>query len=541
MPNQYARLNLSSALFPFYTEAAGRTIMLPENDENFDRYNAANTTPDKGVPQVFYMHNVMPIAGGFQSIGYTQQLAGIPGAQDFDTCFPIINSFQSTVYFVPADGKNYIFDGNVGAWVSTSPLPPGAVPAGVLVTTAFVQGITYIYYKNYGCFVYNDTTRLLEQVALTGLTDADVVGILGANGYLIAYTRTGVFWSSLSNPTDFIPSIQTGAGGGDVAEAKGHINFGVGISGGFLLYCQKNIVGASYTANTGFPYIIKEVTGSAGVDSISDVGYQGNLPYQVAMTAAGFQQVSLDSAIPTLPEMSDFFTAKIFEDFDELSVSFSSEYLGGQMDIKISSISDRFIVISYGKLQRVYTHALIYDIALNRYGKLKLPHSSAFAYIAPAPSGFLTYAELMNTPIYSLGDTTYADFFTSLQLEVTPKQNLAFLQADGTVQLVDFSISEENANGVFIIGKFQFNRNNVFVHQKTEIESIRTSNYCAGWLLPSFDGKSFEAAQGTVINYQGPLTRTYAKRFTAQNISLCLIGAFNLTSMVLNFTRGGSR
>ena len=84
MPNIYTRLNLASAIFPFYTEAYGRSIMIPGGDENFDRYNAANTTPDKGVPQVFYMHNVLPIAGGFQSIGYEQQIPGLPGAIDFD-------------------------------------------------------------------------------------------------------------------------------------------------------------------------------------------------------------------------------------------------------------------------------------------------------------------------------------------------------------------------------------------------------------------------------------------------------------------------
>lgn len=541
MPNQYARLNLASALFPFYTEAAGRTIMLPQLDENFDRYNAANTAPDKGVPQVFYMHNVVPIAGGFQSIGYTKQLDGIVGENDFDTCFPILVDGGNTVLFSPAGGKNYIYDGNVGNWASISTFSPGTVPAGVLVTTAFVQGITYIYYANLGCFKYNTTTKVLDSVTLDGLVAGVIKGITAANGYMIAWSDSALAWSSLTNPTDFIPSIQTGAGGGQLQEAKGTINFCVGVSGGFLIYCQKNIVGASYTANTGFPYIFKECTGGGGVTNLDRIGYQGNLPYQVAMTTAGVQQVSLDSAIPTMPELSDFLTARIFEDFSEETVSFSYSYLASQLSIKIASISNRFIVVSYGTQAPNYTHAIAYDITLNRFGKFKFPHRSVFSYLNPAPYGLITYDELMTTPIDTLGSTTYSEFFSTLQLDIIPKENLAFMQADGTVELVDFGIGENTSNGVFIIGKFQLSRNVVMVHQRTEVETLNLADTFALWLLPTFDGKDFAAAVKTSTISSGNLTRTFAKRYTAQNISLCMIGAFNLSSTVINFTLGGSR
>lgn len=541
MPNWYARLNLASAIFPFYTEASGRTIMVPDQDENFDRYNAANTTPDKGVPQVFYMHNVLPIAGGFQSIGYNQQLSGLAGNTDFDTCYSLLSSDLSTFLFSPSQGKNYIYDGDVGNWASISPLTPNSVPAGVLVTTAYVQGTTYIYYENVGCFTYDDSSKELTPVTLTGLTVADILGICEANGYMIAWTKSAVAWSSLTDPTNFTPSIQTGAGGGSIQDAKGAINFCLGISGGFIAYCQKNAVGFSYTANTAFPYIILEVTGSGGVNSVDSVAFQGNLTYHVAMTTSGVQQISLNSAIPTMPEVSDFLTAQIFEDFDETSISFSSQYIGAQLAIKFACVSDRFIVLSYGIQAPDFTHAIIYDITLNRFGKLKLTHRSAFSYTNPAPYGLITYSQLMNTPISSLGNTTYEDFFNTMQLTITPKQNLAFMQQDGTVQLVDFQISEANADGVFIIGKFQFQRGNMFVHHTTDVESVGSTAAFSMYLLPTFNGKDFETAIETVDNSIGVLTRTLAKRYTAKNISLCLIGAYNLTSMVINYTIGGFR
>lgn len=541
MANQYVRLNLASAIFPFSVEGAGRSIIMPQADENFDRYNAANTTPDKGVPQVFYMHNVVPIANGYQSIGWVQQLAGLATHTDFDTCFPLFSSNGSNFLFVPGQGSNYIYDGNVGSWTSVSPLASGSVPAGVLVTTAYIQGITYIYYSGIGCFTYDSTNRVLTPVTLTGLTESEVLGITAANGYMIAWTTTTVAWSSLTTPTSFTPSIDTGAGGGSVQAAKGNINFCVPISGGFLIYCQQNIVGAQYTANTAFPYIITEITGSGGVATIDQVGYQTNLPYQVAMTTAGIQQVSLQSAIPTMPEVSDFLTSQLYEDFDETSLSISYTYLSSQLGIKIATVSDRYVVISYGEQAPNFTRAIIYDIGLNRYGILKLPHRSCFSFVNPAPNGLIAYNELMNTPIASLGQTTYQDFFTTIQLAVTPKENLAFMQEDGTVQLVDFEVSEVNADGVFIIGKFQNQRNQVFVHQRTDVETVSSASSFKMYLLPTFDGKDFGAAVPTTEILTGSLTRRLAKRYTASNISLCLVGAFNLSSIVMNFTVGGSR
>jgi hypothetical protein len=539
--SNYVRLNLASAILPFSVAASGRTVMLPDNDENFDRYNAANTTPDKGVPQVFYMHNIMPTSGGFQSIGYIQQLPGLPGQADFDTCFSLINSDNSSFLFSPASGMNYIFDGDVGTWASYNPIVSSNLGATTLVTTAYVNGQTYIYYAGIGCYLYSNSTKQIVPITLTGLNTSQVLGICAANGYMIAWTSNTVAWSSTTNPTNFVPNINTGAGGGTVQDAKGPINFCCSISGGFLIYCEKNVVGATYTANVGFPYIILEVVGSGGVASIDQVAYQGNLTYHVAMTSAGIQQISLNAAIPTLPEVSEFLTSQLFEDFDETALSFSETYVGAQLAVKFASVSDRFVVISYGISVPNFTHAIVYDIALNRFGKLKLAHRGCFSFIAPAPYGLVTYAQLMNTPISSLNNVRYEDLFTSINVPVTPKQNLAFIQRDGTIQLVDFQVSEANANGVLLLGRYQYHRGNMIVHQRTDVELQNPVTNMSLYLLPSFDGKNFTSAVTPAVNKAGGLEITYARRFTAANISLLLKGAFAITTVIINFTVGGSR
>ena len=536
----YIRLNLASAIFPFYTDASGRTVMIPQLDENFDRYNAANTVPDKGVPQVFYMHNVMPIAGGFQSIGYLPILAGLPGETDFDTCFNLSSEDSSTVLFVPAGGKNYVFDGSVGGWNSVSPITPPKVNS--LVTVAYVKGVSYIYYENYGCYKYDTTTHLFVPVTLTGLTATDVIGICESNGYMIAWTDNAIAWSSISDPTNFVPSIQTGAGGGALQERKGKINFCVKMPSGFIAFCEQNSVGCRFSSNTDFPFIFRAIPGSGGVNAVEDAASQASLPYFPAMTTAGIQQVSIDDAISTMQDVSDFLTSGVFEDYDDVTNVFSIENTGGQLGTKFTAVANRWIVISYGFNAPDYTHAIVYDMALNRYGKLKLPHRACFQYVPPDPYGQITYAMLMHTPISALSSTTYAELFTGgIASDPVPKYNLAFLQSDGTIQLVDFDVLNSTTNGTFIIGKFQHVRNKVITHQVTEIETIRNSDQFSFLVLPTLNGKDWLPAVPATRLLDGDAIVTYGARVTGKNISLVCKGSFNLTTMILRYTTGGWR
>ena len=161
---------------------------------------------------------------------------------------------------------------------------------------------------------------------------------------------------------------------------------------------------------------------------LGKIAYQSTLPYHIAMTSGGIQQIDLDNAIPTLPEVSDFLTAQYFEDFDEDTLSFSTEKLTNQLFMKFAAVSVRYIVISYGVVQGKYTHSIVYDIALNRYGKYKLNHSCCFTYNNPSPSGAITYENMMSTPIRTISPgATYKDFFHQAQYPIIGKKDFAFL------------------------------------------------------------------------------------------------------------------
>lgn len=543
MPNYYVRANLASAIFPFYTQAAGRTIIVPQSDENFDRYNAANTVPDKGVPQVFYMHNVMPISGGYQSVGYTQLLAPADGNQmDFDQAFAIKTPDLNDHILVPAGGTNYIYTGNNSGWISL-PFTPGLFADNGQVTTAYVQGQTYICYEKYGTFIYDNINQVLTQVTLTGLDDSQILGICAAAGYLLAYTKTTVFWSSVTTPTDFTPSIQTGAGNLTLTDAKGGINFCLQISNGFIVYCGKNVLGATYTSNTQYPFLFAEVPDSGGCDSPDKVAWQSNIDTHLAYTTSGIQLFNKSNATGIMPEFADLLASQLYEDYDEATDVLTTTYLTNQVFVKMYAVSERFLIMSYGPDQSNFTYAVIMDTVLNRYGRLKITHRACFEYNNPAPYGELTYGQL-TLPYSALSNATYGDLDdgSALQVPARPKKTLSFLQQDGTIVGVDFDLGNLTNKGVFLLGKFQHVRNNVITHQKTDVESVELGSNFSISVVLTLDGKTLEAPLVTTpIQAPTGRTGTWACRATGVNFSLLCKGSFNLTSIVLQYTIGGSR
>lgn len=537
------RSNLNSAIFPFATELWGRSIILHQQDQNYDSatINAPGIVIDKGIPQAFYMHNTVPTTQGFQSIGYTIFVPAIaPAATDFDHVYNIQTVSGGKFLFVPAGGNNYIFDANLGVWTSVSPFAPGSVSANTQVTTAFVHGETYIFYANFGCFKYDPVLIQLTPVVLTALSIPVTIGICAANNYMIAYNTTAIAWSSAVTPTDFTPSLTTGAGGGGVNEADGNIIACLQLSGGFLIYCDSNIVFAKYSGNILFPFVTKEVPGSGGISDIHKVSFATNLSSHVAYTSAGLQQIGPANAEDIYNEISDFIAAKIFEDFDETTNTFISSYLSVQLFINVVIVAERFLVISYGKVLGIFTHALIYDLALKRYGKLKINHVDCFEWNFPNLAGLITYGKLTTTTYGDLSETTYSQLGSNISPPKTFKQNLCFLQQDGTVQSVVFDISEATANGVLVIGKFQLSRQLLVQHEELEIETINSSNNLTVSLLISFDGKTLSTPISMFNNPTGPKNRDYLKQIGCLSFSYLFKGQFNLVSLLTTLTIGGS-
>ena len=486
-------LNLRDNTFSLLYKNHPRTLIRDE-DSRFD--------PELS-PAIAYMHNVMPSIEGLDSIGFISRANAISGITDFTDVRVIYCSAKTRKYMgITSSGKIYILNTGATSWTDISFTSPVAASD---ITTGRVNGITYIYFKQVGCYLYNGTTETLDSVTLTGLTASEILGIAASSGYLIAYDETTLVWSSLITATDFTPSEVTGSSSGTAIGLGGAIKFVLSNSLGLMIYTDSNVIAGVYTGNVQYPFRLKEVDNSRGATDLDYVAYEANSTEHFAYTTGGFQSLNSREALVILPEVTNFLAGKEFEDFDETTKIFSYTTVTN-LKKKIKFIASRYLVISYGITQ--FTHALIYDTAIKRLGKIKLTHVDCFEYIANQSN--------------------------------PARESIAFALNTGEIQTLNFSQTNTTSDGVLILGKLQYTRNKMMVLQEIEAENIPLAATVEVTDLYSLDGKNTANADTTLLEAAANIRR-YGIRQSAINHSILFVGRFNLNSVFITYTLGGNR
>lgn len=506
------RGNLSAKSFPFISDNWGRTVIVPGPDNTFNRQVSSEQDSDKdvGIPQIYYGHNVMPHAQGMQSVGYTPVIPGLsPFIGEFDHVLPIRDATGYKTYMgITRSGDIYVYTSPAGPAVPTVWTYMRSYPAGLLVTTAYVNGITYIFVAGQQCFRFDFGANNFINVVLTGLALATTYGIVGAAGYLIAWGLSAVAWSSTVDPTDFVPSLITGAGGGTVSDLKGTITVCAAHIQGFIVYGTENAVASIYSANARYPFNFRPITNSGGIGTPRYLAIDTNTGNHYAYTTYGMQSIATNGAQTIYPEITDFVAGKLFEDFNEMSQQFVLTPLTTTMRKTLGIISGRYLVISYGVTN--LTHAIVFDITQKRYGKLKIEHVDVFEYNYP-----------------------------SVVVTETPRQSIGFVKANGEVQVVDFTVTSAGSNGVLLLGKYQYVRARLITLDTIDLENVQVGVAFSCTILTSVDGKNiYSTTTPTLLNGDGKLRR-YGSRATGINHSLLLQGAWHIESNVLVFNTHG--
>lgn len=501
------RANLSAKSFPFVSDNFGRTVIVPQYDNTFNRQVSSDQDSDKdvGIPQIYYCHNVMPHAQGLQSVGYDVVIPpASPAVTNFDLIYAIRDESGYKTYLgITSTGDFYVYTSATGPGNPTEWTYIRTYPAGLLVTVAYVAGITYIYIATQGCIRFDFASNTFVTVTLTGLSVPDTLGVVGAAGYLIAWTKTAVAWSSTIDPTDFVPSLVTGAGGGNVSDMKGTITVCAPHIQGFIVYATENAVASIYSGNARYPFNFRPITNSGGLASPDLLGIDTNTGNHYAYTTYGLQTITTNGAQVNWPEITDFVAGKLFEDFNETTNAFSLTVLSATMRKRLQVVAGRYLIISYGVSG--LTHSIVYDIAQKRFGKLKLPHVDVFEYNYP-----------------------------SIAVTETPRQSLGFLQADGTAKVVDFSVNYAGSNGVLVLGKYQFVRSRLLTLDTIDVENVQSSANFDLKVFTAVDGKNFAVYSPTLLLEDGRL-RKYGYDKTGKNHSLCFKGQFHVESLELAF------
>lgn len=510
MTQQSYRANITAAEFPFLSEFQGRTIIMPQIDQNYSRQanSPKNKDRDIGIPQAYYMHNVVPTDAGLTSVAY-QTVAGAPPNTPGNMLEVNVlrDTSENSCYWArnTLGTFNYVLL-NLGAgWTQTGALTPP--PTGKFDSVAHVNGQTYVYVGGVGCYRYDFGLNNWVAVVLTGLVPAQIDGICASNGYLIAWNSNSVKWSSLTDPTDFTPSLVTGAGGQSIQQAKAAIVYCIPQNNGFVIYTKKNAIGMTYSNNSQYPFNAKEIIGAGGLSDPSLVAADGNSTNHYAYTTNGLQEISLNNSQIAFPQLTDFIAGAQFEDYDEATNTFTVLNLSVPMVKKLTLVANRYLVFSYGVSQ--LTHALVYDFALARWGKLKITHVDCFEYNFP-----------------------------SSDVVETPKRSIGFINAAGELTIAVISYSTTGSYGTVLLGKYQIERERVIEMQEIHIESVQVGMTIGVKLLTSLDG--LNTSSSTPVLAESRTTyRRYNCRASGLNHSIVLTGAFNLNTMVLKFTDAG--
>jgi hypothetical protein len=525
------RGNLSAAIFPMTLADAGRTVIAPQADQNFDRrVDPAGEQKDAGIPQAIYMENVLPTANGYQSVGYIPGDFSLPKTTGLIT---IIRTFDPYNSFV--SGNVYpifiaFYDDNTIRWKEaavdsiwkSSIIKVGAYNFASVVaediSVALVRGTCYLWNK-VDLFQIDFTAITLTftnlTASLTGVTVTDIQYITGSYNYLILVNSTGlVQWSSTTTPTDFTTSLITGAGSETPNAYSGIICFAHSTSFGFYIYSSTTVIAAQYTGNSRYPFKFIEVSNSGAYNSQFQLGFDNNSALVYSFDNTG-KLTLLDNlnASPVAPEASTFLERSRYTDtFDYATNTFSVLNIAKVNNIRrrIFYLVDRYALIAYGPgttLADPYKYVLVYDTLLQRYGRLKLD----FHYI--------------------LCDETNIQFVNYIT---------------GAINSLCFDIYDTNAvfQSALLLGKFQYIRSRNIKLEEIEFESGQdasriTQNFSLV-LFPSLDGKNFNTPVVLTPTFTYELITANTHK-TARNHSLMLKGAFDVNTVQLKFTIAGDR
>lgn len=545
MTQIFYRANLGDTAFPMVSEFQGRTIIQPGLDQHYMQSpNLGQGEKDRGIPEAYYLHNVMPSLQGYKSVSYNPTVEAITGITDINRIFPIKDFAGNRGHIATsASGHTYIITSDHPDWLD---ITPAGQPANGDVTVASATGTSFICYDSWGIFTIDLVARSLTPASITWdspLTNASIKGIGTSNNYLLAHNGTTLYWSSALSVLDFRASQITGAGNGTPTGAIGAIIAISAVSIGFAIYCQGNIVVATFSGNVQYPWIFKEAPNGSGIASIDAISRSGDDASNYAWASAGIMRITLGGCTTPFSEVSDFLGGHIFEDFDTDTNVFSTQYPTSNLLVKLAFLSSRYLVVSYGITE--LTHALIYDEGLKRWGKVKITHVQAFdlSYKIIPLNNYLTYSDLGTHTYLDYTTTAFEDLLPSVTGAVAPdaKHQLAFIAADGSVSMAALEYGDITADAVILLGKYQVFRANLVTLQQFVLETIDSDdNDFSVKVLTSYDGKNTGLIT-TPYETVSASQRQYRCTATGVNHSLLIKGAFHLASLFMVFSKHGNR
>ena len=440
-----------------------------------------SSTPGENIqPYPYWYHNVVPTARGFKSISY-ERLDAIPAIQAGivqhipPSYIPVESVSIYTIPLYVVNNKLYTFDFALDKWdlvhdLGTSTITP---------TTAYVNGTSYAFHPVMGLKKYDFLNRTWVDVTLKWAEDPDTVvppttsefvGIVDNTGYLVMYTTDTIYYSSPTNPEDFSLTkggVSTGAGSTRVQPAIGEFQMIAPIAGGAIIYTNKNMVSMRYTNNARNPWSFVELADGAGIVNMHHIANDTARAYHYVWTTHGIMQISLSTARRILPE----WTQQISSELYALDVNGEVQTKQGRVNVRMNIAAGSVLLISVGSELEPYAATWVYDLDLNRWGRLQYPHLDIAQYIE-IPDIY-TYEKLIAEQLKfkDLSSRSMRALMGTTENVSAVSRELVFIGTDGYRYKVDLAAMSSGAEAFVLVGDIRMTRSKACILQQVRLQT----------------------------------------------------------------------
>lgn len=533
-------LDTEKADFPFLSRLAKKGTVIPHLDQ------------ERVVPIPIYVDNVVPTAEGITSIGYLaySNVFELDAPIDYEyykaKVFPIYSSVGETGYIILdiSAAKIKVYAPQVGISQVLEYASSEIVPS-----VFFFRDRSWLFHPDLGLRFINTEFQLEEQ-ALEGINTANLLGMTSAISYLIGYDEDTIYWSDPINFAQFDPTPSTSnANFTSVLGVKGKINLVLAAPKGFVIYTDGNATRAKFTQNVRNPWVFDELKNSSGVANASQVTDYENLGTHFIWSNAGFGVVGDNSVEYPFSNLTELLAGDLIENIEfvqgntEQEILLATEILRGQRyRTAVNFAANRYVAISYGEYDSVFSYVLLYDVHLQRWGRLKVDHVDVFNFIPPKKE---TDSPAEN---FFVDETQAAEvFFGAAAMDFLPKdfdfnfwgKDFAVLLPNGDVWRVTSNYKSDPAIkdiGVLIYGEIALTRGRY--SELSEIEISGYIDYEEDHVEVHVRSKdtTFETFHQAFLD---PQLERFVTRSVGRNHEILLRGKFNISTMVVSLIQQG--
>lgn len=534
------RGNLSSASYSFDIEDAGRTVIVPQQDQNWSRQVQSSADPDKdiGIPQIMYLRNVLPTDRGYRSIGGTEGslVSGFSG----------FASIHSTGY-VAGEQVNLIMNTGYIACVGSKTSGAFNIAASLTGSTTRellcyeLNGSIYTmmksgepgqadkYYKvkspqDFFNVLPAAESKTFPLAGIDGSTSISQLCVVGNRLIFLVHKPNGeqiIAWSSSVDPDDFDFSrgSLTGAGYITPQHVKSPIVKIVPHVMGAIIYTKTECVAMVFQMGDAInPFTFRPIGGVIPGESFNVLGDYKS-PYHYYISRDKCLRIAFSGAESTFPVLDSALRERKFVTSNSsMGLTIHSHDTG--LPPTINKVCDRYLVVCFTSAAKNVAMCFIYDELLKRWGQVEILNDFM--------GGEQIYSA-MAMPGVTDNNFELRCFTTVSGIYKIRRFRIYFSQVTTPIQ--------ESINSLAIFGKFQHVRGHLLSIQHIELENKLTGTPTVK-LISTMDGKNPSVVTQPYNADTGKIIHRLADQ-VGLNHCIAVEGTFDLNTIQLSFNDEG--